>query len=113
MKNTFSIFDGLPDYTIMYLQEQCKVYLAMPGVKEYIENTYHDFLRQGYSKEDAEYAVKRIVESKTLVFIDKMNRAQERARKENRGLRRIRNKLRFWIKDKWQDFVLWFRIHII
>ena len=38
MKNTFSIFEGLPDYAIMYLQEQCKVYLTMPGVKEYIEN---------------------------------------------------------------------------
>ena len=113
MKNTFSIFEGLPDYAIMYLQEQCKVYLTMPGVKEYIENTYHDFLRQGYSKEKAEYAVKRIVESKTLVFIDKMNQARERARKENRGVRCLRNLLCDWIEKKWKAFVLWFRIHII
>ena len=112
MKNTFSIFEGLPDYAIMYLQEQCKVYLTMPGVKEYIENTYHGFLRQGYSKEDMEYAVKRIVELKTLVFIDKMNRVQERARKENRGVRRIRNQLCDWLEKKWKAFVLWSRIHI-
>ena len=110
-KNTFDIFEGLPDYAVMYLQDQCRQYLTVPGVKEYVERTYNGFLQAGYSKEEAEYAVKRIVESKTLVFIDKMNQAQERARKENRGVRCIRNQLRSWIGYKWKSLVLWLCVH--
>ena len=112
-KNTFDIFEGLPDYAVMYLQDQCRQYLTVPGVKEYVERTYNGFLQAGYSKEEAEYAVKRIVESKTLVFIDKMNQARERAWKENRGVLRIRNQLRSWIEHKWKYFVLWFRIRFL
>lgn len=111
MSNTFDMFEGLPDYAVMFLQDQCRLYLTVPGVKEYIERTYNDFLRQGYSKEEAQHAIKRIVETKTLAFIGEMNRAQEEARKENRGIRRIRNQLLRWLSRTWQRIVLEFHIH--
>lgn len=72
---------------------------------------YNVFLRQSYSKEEAQHAIKRIVETKTLAFIGEMNRAQEEARKENRGIRRIRNQLRRWFSRTWQRIVLEFHIH--
>ena len=111
MSNTFDMFEGLPDYAVMFLQDQCRLYLTVPGVKEYIERTYNDFLRQGYTKTEAQRAVKRIVETKTLVFIGEMNRAEERARKESRGIRRIRNELRDWLSHAWKRLVLEFHIH--
>ncbi len=111
MNNTFDIFEGLPDYAVMYLQDQCRLYLTVPGVKEYIECTYSGFLREGYTEEEAQHAIKRIVETKTLAFIDQMNRAREAARKENKGIRRIRNRLCSWLRRKWNRITLDFRIH--
>lgn len=79
--------------------------------KEYIEQTYHEMLQKGFTKTEAKDAVKRIVETKTLAFIGEMNRAEERSRKENQGIRRIRNSLRDWLAKVWQSLVLEFRIH--
>lgn len=111
MNNTFDMFEGLPDYAINFLQDQCRLYLTVPGVKEYIERTYYGFLRAGYSEEEAQTAVKHIVETKTLAFIDEMNRVQEEMRKENRGIRRIRNQLRRWLSRTWKRIVFEFHIH--
>ena len=109
--NTFDMFEGLPDYAVMYLQEQCRLYLTVPGVKEYLERTYKGFLDAGFTVEEAQRGIKRIVETKTLAFIGKMNCVQEEARKESKGIRRIRNKLRRWIERTWKRIMLEFHIH--
>lgn len=109
--NTFDMFEGLPDYAVMYLQEQCRLYLTVPGVKEYLERTYKGFLDAGFTVEEAQRGIKHIVETKTLAFIGEMNRVQEEARKENKGIRRIRNKLRRWIERTWKRIILEFHIH--
>lgn len=109
--SNIDMFEGLPDYAVKFLQDQCRLYLTVPGVKEYIEQTYSEMLQNGFSKTEAQESVKRVVETKTLAFIGEMNRAEERARKENQGIRRIRNILRDWLVKAWQTLVLEFRIH--